>query len=152
MGVNLQQVRALWVRPALAALGEENLAAENLVLGTGNAESGYEYMAQLGGGPARGFWQMEQATHDDIWLNYLRFRPRLASLLGSLGGHFDYLVTRPVYAAAMCRVDYMRASSPLPSADDAAAQAEYHKNHYNTALGAADPMRNRAIFQEAINA
>ena len=41
-------------------------AARQLILRTGAAESGYQTRRQYGGGPARGFWQMEPATEEDI--------------------------------------------------------------------------------------
>jgi hypothetical protein len=43
------------------------------------------------------------------------------------GNHF--------YAAAMCRVFYLRVPERLPQADDSAAMARYWKRYYNTHLG-----------------
>lgn len=56
------------------------------------------------------------------------------------------------FAAAMCRVFYLRVSTALPSATDATAMAQYHKKYYNTSLGKADPTANKDRFQQAIEA
>src|SRR5208282_4639211 len=69
------------IRPALTILGKGGLAAEQLVLGTGIQESLLVERVQSGGGPARGLFQMEHATHDDCWSNYLKFHEPLANLV-----------------------------------------------------------------------
>jgi hypothetical protein len=43
------------------------------------------------------------------------------------------------YAAAMCRIRYLRVPAPLPAPDDIQAMANYWKEHYNTPLGAGTP-------------
>ena len=49
------------VLPVVEVLGGGEAAAQ-LVYRTGLAESGYRVTRQVGGGPARGYWQMEPAT------------------------------------------------------------------------------------------
>ncbi|MDX1428656.1 MAG: hypothetical protein R3282_00145, partial [Rhodothermales bacterium] len=71
------------IRPALAALEKKGRASEELLLGTAIQESLLEFRRQLGGGPARGLFQMEPATHDDCWENYLNFRRSLAETVKS---------------------------------------------------------------------
>ena len=51
--------------------------AVNLVLATGIVESRYEYIRQMGKGPARSFWQVEAATCVDNLAHYLKHRPEL---------------------------------------------------------------------------
>ena len=68
------QLRTEIVKPALEAIGYYSPAAEALIMGTAAQESHLKYVKQLGDGPALGLFQMEPATHDDIWANYLRFR------------------------------------------------------------------------------
>ena len=137
MGLDHHQLRNLVIRPTLKNLNLWSEAAEELVLGTGIQESGLRYLQQLGDGPARGLWQMEKATHDDIWLNFLNNRTKLG--LNVLGPY-----TRPdhtrmawnlAYACTMCRVHYLRCPDALPLAGDIEAQAAYYKTHYNTTLG-----------------
>ena len=48
--------------------------AVNLVLATGIVESRYEYVRQMGDGPARSFWQVEPATAVDNLMHYLKHR------------------------------------------------------------------------------
>ncbi len=58
------------VQPVLAALGTWSLESEMLLMGTAAHESLLIYTHQIGG-PALGYFQMEPATHDDCWTNYL---------------------------------------------------------------------------------
>ena len=111
-------------------------AAAELIYRTGKAESGYRTRRQYGGGPARGFWQMEPATENDIWQNFIAYRPAMKELLEAFAGANLDLETNDRYACAMCRIHYMRVSAPLPEAGDLEAQARYWKAHYNTPLGA----------------
>ena len=84
---------------------------------------------------------MEPATHDDIWSNFLKYRPTLAEKIKSLrsstsaSAHLE-LRKNDKYACAMVRAHYLRAPDPLPRLGDIEAMAEYWKQYYNTALGA----------------
>jgi hypothetical protein len=132
------------IRPALTTLAAGGLAAEQLLLGTGIQESLLIHRQQLGGGPALGLFQMETATHDDCWKNYLKFRSDLGNRVKQTldAGQQPLAQTMKVndrYAAAMCRVRYMRVSAALPAANDIEGMANYWKEHYNTALGAGTP-------------
>ncbi|MEO5364675.1 MAG: hypothetical protein H7838_13810 [Magnetococcus sp. DMHC-8] len=136
-GLDPQQLRDLVIRPTLQRLDLWSDAAEELVLGTAIQESGLRYLQQLGGGPARGLWQMERPTHDDIWQNFLHGRTKLG--LNILGPYVkpDHarLASDLAYACAMCRVHYLRCPDMLPSAGDIDGQAAYWKAWYNTPLG-----------------
>ncbi|MBS1103507.1 hypothetical protein JK202_10850 [Gluconobacter sp. Dm-62] len=158
-GLNLSQVRLLIVRPALQALGLWSAAAENLLLGTLMVESGGVWLQQVGGGPALGLWQMEPATHDDCWDNWLcapgrsRQATALRQMIGYLNPSASLLVWNLKYAAGMARVRYQRVSEPLPAADDTEGLCSYWKAHYNTASGAGAVDDNHmALFQAAIAA
>jgi hypothetical protein len=137
--LDIVQFRVNVVRPVLAAIGGEGRAAENLVLGTALQESNLSYLRQLGDGPARGVYQMEPATHDDIWDNYLRYRAELRDAVIDFEvpgqDRHDQLIWNLAYATAMCRVHYRRVSEPLPGAEDIAGLGAYWKQHYNTPLG-----------------
>jgi hypothetical protein len=139
-----RHVLANAIRPALKTLELDGLAAEQLVLGTGIQESLLVHRQQLGGGPARGLFQMEPATHDDCWENFLNFRHALAEKVRKTldAGQQPMAGTMQVndrYAAAMCRIRYLRVPAPLPAPDDIQAMANYWKEHYNTPLGAGTP-------------
>ncbi len=141
--IDISQFTKYIIKPALTVIGHDSPAAVELVLGTALQESRLQYVKQLGNGPALGMFQMEPATHDDIWENYLAYKPELADAVKSLaapngGGHpsANELIGNMWYAAAMCRVHYLRVSDPLPSAGDTPGMAAYWKEHYNTHLGA----------------
>ncbi|MFT8786917.1 hypothetical protein, partial [Gluconobacter oxydans] len=142
-GLNLSQIKRLWIQPALRAIGLDDPAHLNIVTGIGLVESGYVWLEQLNSGPAKGFWQMEPATHDDIWKNSLPApsRSRVASGLNRLlygqPHAADLMISLPLYGAAMCATKILLAPEPIPAADDAAGQAQYHKRWYNSPLGSA---------------
>ena len=150
-----RQFRNLIIRPALMEIDAYSLAAERLVLGTAIAESNLEYIKQLGSGPARGLFQCEPATHDDIWDNYLRFKVDLMVKLRRLMipgmDMLDQLYGNHFYAAAMCRIHYLRVKKSLPQPNDAFGMAAYHKKYYNSVLGATDPAESVVHFQKAID-
>lgn len=133
------------IKPVLIKLGLGGDAAEELLLGTAVQESlNFRYRTQLGGGPAKGYFQMEPATHDDIWDNFLKYRQKLsndvASFLSKKGADkITELENNDKYAAAMARVHYLRVAAPLPKAGDINAQANYWKQYYNTPLGKGKP-------------
>ena len=117
--------------------------ASFLLLGTALEESGIEHLKQLDGGPALGYYQMEPKTHDDIWENYLEYRPELAAKVrefvygfGVVGeGGYQQLITNPPYSTIMCRVHYLRVKEALPEYGDIKGYASYWKKWYNTQLG-----------------
>jgi hypothetical protein len=132
-------LRDSFVKPALLALDRWSDPAEQLLMGTAAQESQLIYTRQLGNGPALGYFQMEPATHDDCWTNYIDFRPSLKSkvlAIRTASGSPDAgeMETDHAYAAAMARVRYMRVTESIPTAPkDIAA---YWKRYYNSLLGA----------------
>lgn len=140
--MNLKHLRDLVITPVLRHLGMYSPAAVQLVLGTAIQESGGFHLMQLGGGPALGLYQMEPATHDDIWRTFLYYRPDIADRVRTLElpGWYDDDNAREMegnlyYATALCRLRYWRVSEPLPPPDDIHSIARYWKYHYNTHLG-----------------
>lgn len=141
MGLDLKQVRDHVVVPALTHIGFYSKAAERLVIATALAESdSLKYIKQLGRGPARGLFQLEPRTHDDIWDGYLNYRPELQSKLKGLMipglDPIQQLYGNHYYAASMCRIFYLRFPRALPDEDDLEGMAHYWKRYYNTHLGA----------------
>lgn len=147
----ISQIATLVVQPALKAIGLYSRAAELLVLATGAHESnGYSVIAQIGGGPALGYWQMEPATHDDIWENWLGFQNDIVMSVSRLAAYQspsshasndnpgpNQLAWNALYAAAMCRIHYYRAPFKLSSDIEPtpAWLASIWKQHYNTPQG-----------------
>ena len=113
--------------------------AVDLVYKTGNAETGYRHLKQMGGGPAIGFWQVEPATLIDTMDNYVKYRPELEKRLKSLGFDRRYMEVRVMsniaLQAVFCRLKYKRDKYALPQSNDLEAQAKYWKRVYNTHLG-----------------
>ena len=136
------------IEPVLATLSElsgRELGGDDaveLLLYTAVHESGgLVHRRQLGNGPALGLFQMEPATHDDIWMNYLSNRTDLDTAMRSMftpaGDSIEssLLETDDGYATAMARMQYLRARQILPPAGDGEAQAAYWKRYYNTPQG-----------------
>lgn len=61
--MNADQALELTIRPALTLLPDimRGRRAEAMLLAIGLQESRFKYRRQVGGGPARGFWQFERA-------------------------------------------------------------------------------------------
>ncbi|MBI4185285.1 MAG: hypothetical protein HY521_14935 [Proteobacteria bacterium] len=137
--LDLAAFRDLILRPTLVVLELHSPAAENLLVGTALHESGLAHLRQMGGGPALGVFQIEPATHDDLWRNTLRFRPELAAraarLAAAAPSRVEQLATNLAYASAICRLLYWRVPEPLPAADDVDGLGRYWKRHYNTERG-----------------
>lgn len=150
--IKLPDVRDYFVRPALQRIGAWSRAAELLVIGTGLVESGYDSVKQSGHGPALGFWQMEPATHDSIWNDYLVSRPALrAGVLGLVVPTYpkdEQLIYNAIYAAAMCRIKYLWDKQMLPNESDLEGLAAYYKRVYNTPLGAGSAERFMRAAQD----
>ena len=130
------------IRPVLRDLGMGGVYAEAQVLGTACQESKCGlWLVQLGNGPAKGIYQLEPATHEDLWSNFIQHRPALATKLnrwrtqyGNGMGAWE-CVGNLFYATAMCRIQYFRRPEPIP--DTLQGQAAFYKLYYNTPLGAA---------------
>lgn len=165
-GIYIPHLKEHIVTPTLNYIGLGGSRAINLVTGTFLAEGyagGYTYLKQIKG-PAVGAMQMEPATYNDIWKNFLSSskRANLVTYLKQLAGDWNTdangiplpsVMTGGVFfAAAMCRVHYLRVPDAIPEATDAQALSNYHKKYYNTSVGKADPVANKDRFQQAIEA
>lgn len=147
--MNPRQFDLFVIRPVLETLDPlipNSEAARRLLLGTAMHESGgLTYIDQVTGagdtqlGPAYGLYQIEPATHDDVYANFLRYKPaleqRVLSFAASAPNRIHQLATNMAYATAMARVIYLRAPAKLPDADDLPGLAAYWKQFYNTPLG-----------------
>lgn len=150
MPIDPTQLRTLVVKPVLLSLGlPSSEVAENLIMGTAAHESHLgDYIEQVGGGPALGIFQMEPATLNDCYENYLDYRADLkAKVDGFLAAQpatqdgspdkQQQLATNLAYATAMCRIRYYRAPAAMPSdPNDVNALGTYWKQYYNTPQGA----------------
>lgn len=148
--ISAYDLRSLIIKPALQHIGLWSQAAESLLVGTWFVESsigGRTHLQQVGG-PALGGFQIEPATHQDTYQNFLLYpkqsdlRSAVLHLVPPCG--FDaesrvldsQLIGNLLYAAAIARIKYYRVPQALPSAGDLPGLARYWKGHYNTAAGA----------------
>ena len=123
---------------AMTKIGMYSEEALELIMRTGQAESGYKCLRQVGG-PAIGFWQMEPNTMFDIMDNYVLYRPQLRTDLQAIGYNDSnptvVLLGNILLQAALCRVHYRRVPEKLPKLGDIKGQARYWKKYYNTDQG-----------------
>ena len=152
--IDYTQFRELVVVPTLECLnnriGYSEEAVDLLMMTAAHESKGGTYLKQVGG-PALGMYQMEPETEEDIWENYLDYRPSLSAYVFNMRGKrlvAPPLATNFVYATAMARVHYFRVPQPLPKKNLLAEDVEeeylrelamYAKAHYNTHLGKATP-------------
>lgn len=146
-GLNLLQFHLYITIPALKGIGLFSPEAAQLVTGTALAESGLVFVDQVTNGPERpgpayGLFQMEARTYHDHWDRWLvtqkkELAAKLERLILPVPGimGIDQLHGNHYYAAAMCRVHYLRAPAKLPGWNDLEGQARYWKEFYNTKYG-----------------
>jgi hypothetical protein len=113
--------------PALDALMLDSVVARQLLLGTAMQESGLRDINQIGGGPAKGPFEIEDATRADITHWATVRHPEWAEALERLEGD--------IKDAATARLLYERAPGTIGTTPE--EQAAYYKQWYNTPRGAA---------------
>ena len=147
--IHPQHLKELIIAPVLHRMGRwwqqgvNSPAAVNLLIGTAFQESlvgNQTCLKQLGGGPALGIYQIEPATHEDIWENYLAHRPGKYSFIRGLAGQ-GIDATEPFvvdlignlhYQTAIARLKYWRRSFSWPSdPNNLEALGEIWNTHYN---------------------
>jgi hypothetical protein len=122
-------------------MGLYSLTAEDLMVGTCAIESRCgTYVRQIHG-PALGIWQMEPATHEDIWKKWLSSYPGLLTkfmrfcLIPVNKPPAELMIYHLGYACGMARILYYRSREDIPN--DLEGQAKLYKKVYNTNLGSA---------------
>lgn len=136
-----------------------------LVLATGVHEGrNFDFMKQIKG-PARSYYQVEPATANDNWKNWLYYNPKIAIKFLKLAGETlifelipqnqheefikDYieeerykdlnetvLIYNEAYAIAHCRLKYYRSPFKMPEYFDIDEMAIIWKKYYNSCEGA----------------
>lgn len=137
MSLDVTWLKNSVIVPTLTALTLYSDSAVNLMLGTCAQESHMgTYIRQIGGGPALGIYQTEPATHEDVWENYLKYRPALAAtVLAIAPRNVNNLINSTEYATSIARLVYARVHESLPPAGNIQALASYWKQYYNTPSG-----------------
>lgn len=144
------------IEPVLCHLSEVPFSkqAAQLLLGTAIKESqNFKYRKQIVG-PALSYFQIEPATHNDVWDNYLKYRPKLANQIKTLlsspaANKLNELEFNDNYAAAIARIVYKRAPDKLPAFNNNSDMANYWKKHYNTPLGKGTPSGYISIWNSS---
>jgi len=134
------------LRPSLKSFGFWSIEAEKLLLGTAIQETRLIFLRQRTNkhryyGPGFGPFSMEPRTHNDIYLNYLRYRPeRLAKVEAFLipeKDKIEQLAYNFAYATVMARLQYLRYPDKIPN--DLWGQALLWKKRYNSPIGRGTP-------------
>lgn len=136
------QFRSLIIEPVLSKLQVYSKEAEEILVFTCAAESLGGTLLQQVQGPALGVYQMEPSTYTDLWINYIRARNKMATLMALHMGcsripETERMIYDLHFATAMARIFYLRCSGKLPDAKDVDSIWEYYKKFYNTEKGKA---------------
>lgn len=142
MSIDSKQFEALIIDPVLKLLNMWSPSAVSLMLGTCAQESEFcAYLVQIGGGPGKGPYQVENPTHDDVWRYLNNVRPDIrAKVLTISPQNVDALIYNLYYSTAIARIRYWWVEEELPPADDIYALGKYWDKYYNCnpAKGTAD--------------
>lgn len=131
-------VHDLIVKPTLAGLGLGGDTAERFITCIGEYESKYDNLRQVltsgNYGAAWGWWQCEKPTFDDDVRYLLDERYELLPKLLQICGVKELppitaMTWNLRFAAAMCRIHFLRFKEPIPS--DLEGMARYYKKYYN---------------------
>lgn len=127
------------VTAVLTALGYNQPNFVNLMLGTMAQESAMgQFETQVGGGPARGIFQMENATFQDLNTNFLSYHQTLNTAVQAYApagavGTADDLVNNHEYACAYAACSYIRHHVPHTDVNqnDVTTMYALYKTFYN---------------------
>jgi hypothetical protein len=160
--IDFNQFKEHVVIPTLKYLDSEipysEEAVDLLMLTCAHESRGGTYLRQKGMAGTKGafgVYQMELATHRDIWVNFLYLRLGACSKVARLSADVELkqdctvdngeeIMWNLAYATAMARVHYWRVAEALPSKDYTnymSALGDYAKKYYNTQLGKATSSR-----------
>ena len=149
--ISISQMKSL-IEKTCSRLGNKYASSEavNLVLATGIVESRYEYIKQMGDGPARSFWQVEPTTAVDTLAHFLVHRSSLMqkcaeATLVDLKYWQTYdenvwaeILEKNIAAGIVhARLKYWRVPKKMPNSLE--GQADYWKKYYNSESGAGSP-------------
>lgn len=143
MMLRLANVMETAIEPALRLMPRymDSMAARVLLLAIGLQESRFEHRRQLGGGPARGFWQFEPGTSKSlggVWGVYLHQASHepLRLLCRERDCNFDArqiwgrLEDDDVLAAGVARLLLFTDRKPLPAIGEEKAAWEYYERNW----------------------
>ncbi len=138
MGICLDELRLLVVRPTLKQLRAWSPGMEALLLGTAAQESELGFHLKLGRRHGMGIFQILPSTHRQIWDKYLINFPALASKVRGLASQRDFLqhphaelTTNLRYATAIAWLIYRAAGVEKVESEDLPRMAKLWKKHFH---------------------
>lgn len=142
--LNYKQFKYLILIPALESVGLNSPNAVQLLLATMANESAFgQYFRQVtnsGYGPARGVFEMEENTYNDVVKNFLSKELKAKIMVACNCAVFPD-VSETIwdlrFSCIMARVFYLRVKEPLPDANDIEGIWRYYKLYWNSNLGSA---------------
>ncbi|AOS97399.1 hypothetical protein AUP74_01969 [Microbulbifer aggregans] len=138
MGICLDELRLLVIRPTLKHLRAWSAGMENLLLGTAAQESQLGFHLKQGRRHGLGIYQIQPHTHREIWDDYLIGHPALASKVRGLASQRDFLdhphselTTNLRYATAIAWLIYRAADADKVAEDDVPTMARLWHQHFH---------------------
>lgn len=150
--MNKQQFTKYVIEPVLRSMGLYSEEAVRLLLMIMAHESRKGYYIKQTVGPAVGVYQMEPATHDDIYrFLSMRGKEHLVSNFevyqASFSDGASEMAGNMYYATAMARAFFLRFPESLPKGSDEEL-AKYAKRRWNTSAGKATWQDYLKAYQE----
>ena len=142
--IDVIQLKEYIIKPVLEHLEPSipySESAVQLLLGTCAMESDMGAFLKQIHGPALSIYQIEPFTHDDIFKNFLDFRPLLKGKVESFSigrKKHSQLIGNLYYATAIARVKYYRSPRKIPAKDNIGEMAKMWRYDYNSIKGAYD--------------
>ncbi len=151
MSINAKQLRSL-VSDTLIDLEEAtNIKASDsateLLMLTAAVESDLGTFWYQRGGPAIGIFQMEPVTYNDIFTNFVAYRPILQDFFVGENKGLQALQYDLRHQIIMARIHYLRVREALPPALSE-SMAVYWKKYYNTELGMGTVEKAMSKYQQ----
>lgn len=138
MGICLDELRLLVVRPTLKQLRAWSPGMEALLLGTAAQESELGFHLKTGHRHGMGIFQILPSTHRQIWDKYLINFPALASKVRGLASQRDFLqhphaelATNLRYATAIAWLVYRAAGVETVESENLPKMARLWKKHFH---------------------
>lgn len=138
MGICLDELRLLVVRPTLKQLRAWSPGMESLLLGTAAQESELGFHLKQGSRHGMGIFQILPSTHRQVWDRYLINFPALASKVRGLASQRDFLqhphaelATNLRYATAIAWLVYRAAGVETVESGDLPRMAKLWKKHFH---------------------
>ncbi len=138
MGICLDELRLLVIRPTLKHLRAWSAGMENLLLGTAAQESQLGFHLKQGRRHGLGIYQIQPHTHREIWDDYLIDHPTLASKVRGLASQRDFLdhphselATNLRYATAIAWLIYHSTGADQVEENDVASMARLWHHHFH---------------------